>query len=541
MERLWSTVEKLLSPETAGVIKEKAGEGLELVVRLSTDYKLVLVGAGAVVGLYWYATWTHGFFKKLGIPGPEPGLFGAMSQYKKFGSIPKYDQHIIEKYGKVVGLFSMRQPIYLVSDIDIIKQITVKEFSSFINRSKNTNFPIDPLFKESLVFLVDDHWKFIRGILSPTFTAGRMKEMIPLMQTCMASLVTNLWKTTEQGTKTVKMQDIFGLYSLDVIASTAFGIEADCQGDPENAFIINARKMTERGLKLIVVFMVCSLFPFLSKWLEAIGFKMVDAGCREFFTKAVLQTISDRRELNISRRDFLQLMLNSHKLEVKQEEKDSASYVEMDKSLRRGMTNDEILGNAMLFLFAGYETTNVTLAYFAYNLAINQDCQDRLIEEIDRVLNGQPPDYESMSKLEYLDGAYLETLRIFPPATRMSRMAEEDITINGVLFKKGVEVHFPVGAIHKDPENWPDPETYNPERFRPENRPENYNYVFLPFGAGPRNCIGMRFAHLTVKMAIAGILQKYRFVPGPETKIPPETSSFEPKPLDGMMLRIEKR
>ncbi|XP_046333729.2 cytochrome P450 3A24-like isoform X2 [Haliotis rufescens] len=500
MERLWSTVEKLLSPETAGVIKEKAGEGLELVVRLSTDYKLVLVGAGAVVGLYWYATWTHGFFKKLGIPGPEPGLFGAMSQYKKFGSIPKYDQHIIEKYGKVVGLFSMRQPIYLVSDIDIIKQITVKEFSSFINRS-----------------------------------------MIPLMQTCMASLVTNLWKTTEQGTKTVKMQDIFGLYSLDVIASTAFGIEADCQGDPENAFIINARKMTERGLKLIVVFMVCSLFPFLSKWLEAIGFKMVDAGCREFFTKAVLQTISDRRELNISRRDFLQLMLNSHKLEVKQEEKDSASYVEMDKSLRRGMTNDEILGNAMLFLFAGYETTNVTLAYFAYNLAINQDCQDRLIEEIDRVLNGQPPDYESMSKLEYLDGAYLETLRIFPPATRMSRMAEEDITINGVLFKKGVEVHFPVGAIHKDPENWPDPETYNPERFRPENRPENYNYVFLPFGAGPRNCIGMRFAHLTVKMAIAGILQKYRFVPGPETKIPPETSSFEPKPLDGMMLRIEKR
>ncbi|XP_046562132.1 cytochrome P450 3A24-like [Haliotis rubra] len=368
-----------------------------------------------------------------------------------------------------------------------------------------------------------------------------MKEMIPLMQKCMESLVTNLWKTTEGGTKTIKMKDMFGLYSLDVIASTAFGIEADCQADPENAFILNVRKMTQNGIKTYALFIFCTLFPFLSKWLEAVGFKMVDDGCRQFFTKAVLQTISDRRDRNISRRDFLQLMLNSHKLEVAQEEKDSDSYVDLDKSLRRGMTNDEILANAVLFLFAGYETTNLTLAYFAYNLATNQDCQDKLIEEIDRVLNGQPPSYETMPRLEYLDCAYLETLRLFPATTRISRMAEEDITINGILIKKGIEVHFPVGAIHKDPEYWPDPETYNPERFRPENRPDNYNYVFIPFGAGPRNCIGMRFAHLTVKTAIAGILQKYRFVTGPETKIPPETNAFEPKPLDGMMLRIEKR
>ncbi|XP_067680480.1 cytochrome P450 3A7-like [Haliotis asinina] len=540
MDMLWSTMEKLLSQETVDIIKEKAGEGYKFVIELPTGYKLLLVGVGAVVGLHWYATSTHGFFKKLGIPGPKPSLFG-IRDLKKAGSVPNYDLQMIKKYGKVVGLFLMREPIYLIADIDMIRQITVKEFPSFVNRSKNSNFPKDPLLKDSLLFLVDDHWKFIRGVLSPTFTGGRMKEMIPLIQKCMASLVTNLWKTTEGGTKTVKMKSIFEQYSLDVIASTAFGIEADCQSDPENAFSLYARKLTQNGFKTVVLLILCTLFPFLSTWLEAVGFKVLDNGGRKFFTKAVLETISHRREHNVSRRDFLQLMLNSHKLEVAQEEKDSDSYVDLDKSQKRGMTNDEILANAILFLFGGYETSNLTLSYFAYNLATNQDCQDKLIKEIDQVLNGEPPSYETMPKLEYLDCAYLESLRLFPAATRISRIASEDITINGILIKKGVEVHIPVGAIQKDPEYWSDPETYNPERFRPENRPDNYNYVFMPFGAGPRNCIGMRLAHLSVKMAIAGILQKYRFVTGPETKIPPETNSFEPKPLDGMMLRIEKR
>ncbi|XP_067680459.1 cytochrome P450 3A24-like [Haliotis asinina] len=534
-------MEKLLSPETVGIIKEKAGEGYKLVVELPTGYKLLLGGVGATVLLYRYATSTHGFFKKLGIPGPNPGIFGALSGMKKAGSVPKYDQQILEEYGKVVGLYHMRKPIYLIADIDMIKQITVKEFASFVNRRNHINFPRDPLIKDSLVLLTDDHWKFIRGVLSPTFTGGRMREMIPLIQKCMASLVTNLWKTTEGGTKTIKMKDIFGLYSLDVIASTAFGIDADCQSDPENPFILNARKISQRTVKIMVTFILCTLLPFLSKWLESIGFKVLDAACRQFFTKTVLKAISDRREQNISRRDFLQLMLNSHKLEVAQEEKDSDSYVDLDKSQKRGMTNDEILANAVVFLFGGYETTSLTLSYFAYNLATNQDCQDKLIKEIDQVLHGEPPSYETMPKLEYLDCAYLESLRLFPAAARLTRIASEDITINGILIKKGVEVHIPVGAIQKDPEYWSDPETYNPERFRPENRPDNYNYVFLPFGAGPRNCIGMRLAHLSVKMAIAGILQKYRFVTGPETKIPPKTNSFDPKPQDGMMLRIEKR
>ncbi|XP_046544722.1 cytochrome P450 3A9-like [Haliotis rubra] len=190
MDRLWSTMERLLSQETVDIIKEKTGEGYKLVVELPTGYKLVLVGVGAIVGLHWYATSTHGFFKKLGIPGPKPSLFGGLRDVKKSGSITNYDQLMIKKYGKVVGLFMMRQPVYLIADIDMMKQITVKEFPSFINRSSNTNFPRDPLFRNSLIFLVDDHWKFIRGILSPTFTGGRMKEMIPLMQKCMESLVT---------------------------------------------------------------------------------------------------------------------------------------------------------------------------------------------------------------------------------------------------------------------------------------------------------------------------------------------------------------
>ncbi|XP_062574948.1 cytochrome P450 3A19-like [Saccostrea cucullata] len=144
-------------------------------------------------------------------------------------------------------------------------------------------------------------------------------------------------------------------------------------------------------------------------------------------------------------------------------------------------------GNSILFLMACYETTASAMTCIAYNLATNPECQDKLIQEIDTVLG------------------------------QSNRINSE---VDGVKIPPNTELIFPIFAIHRNPKYWPEPEKFDPERFTPENKESRYLYTFLPFGHGPRNCIGQRLAGMDVKCSITYILQHYRFTNCSETEIP---------------------
>lgn len=230
-------------------------------------------------------------------------------------------------------------------------------------------------------------------------------------------------------------------------------------------------------------------------------------------------------------KDFLQIMLNTDK-----ERSDSGG------KHTKGLTKNEIYGNALIFMVAGYDTTANTLTFASYSLATNPDVQDKLIEEIDREIADKPLEYENVMSLEYLDMFVSEVLRLWAPTSRFNRTAAKDITLNGVNIPKGVDVSIPQWVIHRDPEFWPDPDKFDPERFTKENKEKRNPYVYLPFGAGPRNCMGMRLALFETKLAIVGILQKFKFVTTPETEVPPELlNGFFIKPKNGMILKLEAR
>ena len=190
------------------------------------------------------------------------------------------------------------------------------------------------------------------------------------------------------------------------------------------------------------------------------------------------------------------------------------------QSSGKTLAEEEVIAQAFVFFIAGYETIATALSYISYELALNQDFQDKLYEEIKSIENEKGTiDYETLLKLPYLDAVICESLRKYPPSARISRIANQEYQLGntGITLDKGTHVNILVHAIHHNEEYYPGPEKFRPERFLPENRDQIKPFTYLSFGSGPRNCIGMRFALLETKLALAKIITKYKFVKSKST------------------------
>ncbi|CAG2173519.1 unnamed protein product [Oppiella nova] len=192
-------------------------------------------------------------------------------------------------------------------------------------------------------------------------------------------------------------------------------------------------------------------------------------------------------------------------------------------TIHKKLTEDEILAQALVFLLVGYETTASTLSFCTYELALNPSVQDILYEEISSAIDSDGEiSYEELSRLSYLDAVLSETLRLYTPFPRLSRIASTDYKLGktGINVSKGQQIEIPVYAIHHSEEYFENPFKYDPDRFLPQNRHKITPYTYLPFGAGPRNCIGMRFALMETKVCLAHIIRRFKFFATDKTDVP---------------------
>jgi cytochrome P450 family 6 len=185
------------------------------------------------------------------------------------------------------------------------------------------------------------------------------------------------------------------------------------------------------------------------------------------------------------------------------------------------------------------------MTFFTYELALNPDIQERLRDEINEVLSRHDGEvtYDAIMEMKYLDMAFNETLRKYPVADFNSRKPSSDFKIpnSNLVIPAGVQIMIPSYALQRDPQYFPEPEKFDPERFLPENIKKRSPYVYLPFSEGPRICIGMRFGMMQTKIGIVKLLQNYRFSTCKKTTIP---MKFVPSgnvltPMNGMWLTIE--
>ncbi|XP_064613094.1 cytochrome P450 3A24-like [Liolophura sinensis] len=347
---------------------------------------------------YWYATRNNGIFKKIHVDGPTPWPVDGKRPRSADKGIQRNLRRLVQKYGRVFGHFEGSLPLLVVGDADMLREITVKEFSSFTNRRSFGILEVaeQPL-TDFLTLMENDDWRHNRNSLTPTFSGGKLKKMTGLIVDAGQTFVNTLKKKADTG-EPVDMKQHTGAYTMDVIAATAFGIKLDTQTTPNDPFIKHASKFFEFSV-LNLGFMILFFFPFLKP-----------------------------------------------------------------------------------------------------------------------LIKGKVPDYEGIGKLSYLDKVIQEGLRINPPLARMDRICNRDCTVRGVHIPAGMGVALPIYMIHHDPGYWPDPEVFDPERFSPENKEKHHPLQWIPFGYGPRNCIGMRLALFEMKVITVQLLQKYRFVPNGKTK-----------------------
>ena len=290
------------------------------------------------------------------------------------------------------------------------------------------------------------------------------------------------------------MNPLFSLFALDVIMSAAFGTQSNIQIDPDPD-TINKAKAVFRTPLWVRAF---SMFPFSDFFSKK--FNISPLNHTDYFIK-LARAIYDVRKSQKApgRRDLLQLMLDAQQQEI--------------EGVGRRLTDDEVSAQSVIFMVAGFETTGSTLSYLAFILAKHPKIQEKLLEEIDEAVNnrGDMPLYDFVNSLEYLDRVLCEVLRLYTPGYLIHRRCKEACTVNGLNIPAGVDVFMPPYVLHRDPTLWPDPEKFDPDRFSPENREGQAPYSYMPFGMGPRQCIGYRFALLEMKSAMIKVLSKVKF------------------------------
>ncbi|XP_074642689.1 cytochrome P450 3A29-like [Tubulanus polymorphus] len=218
-----------------------------------------------------------------------------------------------------------------------------------------------------------------------------------------------------------------------------------------------------------------------------------------------------------------------------------------DKPPKKALSHEEIKAQSVLFLLAGYETTSTAMAYITYELVMNPPVQEKLQEEIDRLCPKEAElTYDMVHNMPYMEMVISEVLRKYPlVSTITNRLCMESCTINGVFIPKGAVVQANVWAIHYDPDIWGpvDPKEFYPERFSPDYRgARRHPMAWMPFGAGPRNCVGMRFAFLEMKLSLVRILQNYTLTRCEQTQVPLEfREGGTIVPRDGVQITIHDR
>lgn len=422
------------------------------------------------------------------------------------------------------------QPAVLVVDPEISKSILVKDFNKFHDRGIFVDSAGDPL-SATLFSLEGAEWKTMRTKMSPTFTSGKMKYMFGSVVKVADQLKEYVAENCTKGN--IELKNILQRYTMDVIGNVAFGVECNSIKNPSSEFRLMGLKANEfDGIKFFKFFIGGTYKSFAKK----IKMKVVEKDVHNFFMSLVHSTIQYREANGVQRNDFMDLLIKI---------KNNGKLSDEPNSGGEGITISEIAAQCFIFFTAGFETSSTTMNFCLYELARNPKIQDRLRREIEESIakDGGELKYDTLFGMSYLDRVVSETLRKYSPVDNLFRVSNSPYTPEGCDFTipAGTMFQIPIHSTHHDPDYFPNPQRFDPDRFLPEAVKSRHPFAYLPFGEGPRICIGMRFGQMQTKIGLVTLLRNFRFAPISET---PDRLDFDAKtfvltPKTGVYLKIE--
>ncbi|KAM5205797.1 thromboxane-A synthase [Hipposideros larvatus] len=525
--------------------------------------------------LKWYSTSAFSRLEKLGIRHPKPSPFVGNLTFFRQG-FWESQMELRKLYGPLCGYYLGRRMFIVISEPDMIKQVLVENFSNFTNRMVS-GLESKPVL-DSILFLRDKRWEEVRGALTSAFSPEKLNEVTPLISQACDLLLAHLNHYAESG-DAFDIQRCYSCYSTDVVASVAFGTPVDSQKAPEDPFVTHCKRFFASCIPRPLLVLILS-FPSIMVPLARILPNKNRDELNGFFNKLIRNGIAlrDQQTAEERRRDFLQMVLDARHSApsvgvesfdiVRQvfSSTDCSVNPSEPRRLSKPLTVDEVVGQAFLFLIAAYEIVTNTLSFATYLLATNPDCQEKLLTEVDHFNKKYTtPEYCSLQEgLPYLDMVIAETLRMYPPAFRFTREAAQRITaLPGMRCPRHLTVLRRLPWNLRDTRvtrllwsrdewssqrprtgrRWPGPTlTALPHRFTAEAQQRRRPFTYLPFGAGPRSCLGVRLGLLEVKLTLLHVLSNFRFEACRETQVPLQLESKSAlSPKNGVYIKIVSR
>ncbi|XP_037815472.1 cytochrome P450 6a9-like [Lucilia sericata] len=498
---------------------------------------LILILLAILAYFYKVLRQRYNYWQTLGIACEEPTfLLGNITGIGSKRAFVEVWQQFYDKYkntGPFAGFYWFFKPAVFVFDPALLKLILIKDFSKFVDRGFYVNEEDDPL-SGMLFNLEGNKWRHMRNKLSPTFTSGKMKTMFPIITNISKEFV-QVFGNAAKENDIIEVGDLMARFTTDVIGSCAFGLEMSSLRDPNNKFRMMGRKsiVEQRYGRVGIAFR--NSFPQLARKLHM---KDTLQEVEDFFMGIVKETVRYREENNVRRNDFMDMLidLKNNKL-MKSETGEELT----------NLTMEEIAAQAFVFLVAGFETSSTTMGFALYELAQHEDIQQKAREEVITVLekHNQEFTYEAMKEMVYMEQIIAETLRLYTVLPLITRYASEDYPVPGhpkFIIKKDMLVLIPAGAIHRDERYYPNPNVFNPDNFTADKVAQRDSVLHMPFGDGPRNCIGMRFGKMQALVGLAVLLKNFKFTVCDKTQIPMkyDKNNFLCSSEGGIHLRVTK-
>ncbi|KAI4465969.1 cytochrome p450 family 4 [Holotrichia oblita] len=432
---------------------------------------------------------------------------------------------ISNKYGGRVKLdYFYGMPILLITDKDLIGHILGTKSVLL----KDAMYELmEKWLGDGVLTCKPDKWKTSRKMLNPAFSVQLLQTYVYSFENSVKILIEKL--KSEVGNNGFNVLPYLSLCSLDIICETTMGIKLDAQRNKNSQYIEDIDEIGAIILRRL--FSPIKRIPFTYKFTKDYQNELeVVARIRDFTRKV----IDDRKKMKAS--TTINDSINN--TDVKNKEYSLLDMLLEAEKDGRILTNEELIDEVQTFLFGGHDTSATSIALSLYCLSKHPDIQDKVVSELDLIFgtDNRYPIPNDLNEMRYLEMVIKETMRYYTPAPFISRMIDEDISFDDVFIPKGIPAMIFLYGVHMNPDYYPNPEKFDPSRFEKETIP----YTFMPFGAGPRNCIGRRFASLEVKYIVAQILRNFKVLQVP-SHLPQRTTAIVIRFKNGMMIRLEPR
>lgn len=472
------------------------------------------------------------------VPGPPHiPLIGHLHLMAKYG--PDVFNVLAKQHGPIFRFHMGRQPLVIIGDAELCREVGIRKFKYIPNRSIPSPISASPLHQRGLFFTRDARWATMRNTIISMYQPSHLGSLIPSMQSSIERASRNVELSEKQ-----KDDLVFSNLSLrlatDVIGEAAFGMnfgllssdhaKVDGTGTGtgkdhdqvvtdfinQHIYSTTTLKMDLSGSLAIIVGLFIPLLQEpvrqILRWFPGTMDWKVERTNQKLATRMngiVAKRMQDKDRITSSK-DFLSLILNAR---------------ESETVSGKVFTEDYISALTYEHLLAGSVTTSFTLSSVVYLVSCHPLVENKLIQEIDAYQHDQVPTAQDLQyKFPYLDQVIKESMRFYTVSPLIAREAATPVEVGGYQLKKGTWIWLAPGVLAKDPKNFPNPDKFIPERFDPdcEEEKKRHPYAHIPFGLGPRACIGQKFSLQEIKLTLVHLYRNYVFRHSPDMEKPLE-------------------